>query len=259
MSDVLPGPALKVERLNKRFGGVVVAKDLRLTIPRGRVTGIIGPNGAGKSTLFNIIAGFVTPDAGRIELDGRDITRLPMYRRAQSGVSRTWQHVRLFPSLSVFDNLVLGARDYKGASAVSALFRPPWVRRQMEELGARADALLVRIGLSEKRNEPTTNLSYGQQKRVGLARALMNDGSYLLLDEPLSGVDGKNYEVILDLIRQEVAAGRGICVIEHNISFMTEMANDLLFLFNGQIEAQGLPQDILADARIRRIYFGGET
>ena len=259
MSGPAVEDALKVSGLQKRFGGVVVANDMRLTIPRGRVTGIIGPNGAGKSTLFNIIAGFVAADAGYIELDGRDITHLPMYRRARLGVSRTWQHVRLFPSLSVFDNLLLGAREYSGAGVMSALFRPPWINRQMKELGARADALLLRIGLAHKRNDSTNTLSYGQQKRIGLARALMNDGPYLLLDEPLSGVDGKNYEIILDLIRQEVAGGRGICVIEHNISFMTEVASDLLFLFNGQIEAHGPPREILADARIRRIYFGGET
>ncbi len=248
--------ALQVRDVDKRFGGVVVANGMHMDIPRGRITGIIGPNGAGKSTLFNMICGFVRPDQGSIRLGRTDLTRKPAYARARLGISRTWQHVRLFSSLSVHDNLILGARIYRGESIASALFRPGAIRRQTAALADRADELLDRIGLMEKRNDLVTALSYGQQKRIGLARALMNDGPFLLLDEPLAGVDGKNYEILLGVIRDEAAKGRGICVIEHNMGFMAEMVQDLIFLFNGKVEAQGSPATILADARIRRIYFG---
>lgn len=248
--------ALEVRAIDKRFGGVVVANGMNMTIPRGRITGIIGPNGAGKSTLFNMICGFVRPDRGSIHLGDADLTHKAAFKRARLGISRTWQHVRLFSSLTVHDNLILGARLYRGESIASALFRPAAIRRETAALGRRADELLDRIGLMEKRNDLVTALSYGQQKRIGLARALMNDGQYLLLDEPLAGVDGKNYEILLGVIRDEADKGRGICVIEHNMSFMAEMVQDLVFLFNGKVEAQGDPSTILADARIRRIYFG---
>ncbi len=248
--------ALEIRDVEKRFGGVVVANGMHMTIPRGRITGIIGPNGAGKSTLFNMICGFVRPDQGSIHLGRTELTRKPAFERARLGISRTWQHVRLFSSLSVHDNLILGARLYRGEGIVSALFRPPAIRRETAALAERADELLERVGLMEKRNDLVTALSYGQQKRIGLARALMNDGPFLLLDEPLAGVDGRNYEILLGVIRDEAAKGRGICVIEHNMSFMTEMVQDLVFLFNGKVEARGEPAAILADARIRRIYFG---
>jgi branched-chain amino acid transport system ATP-binding protein len=251
--------SLQVRGIEKRFGGVVVANGLDLTIPKGRIIGIIGPNGAGKSTLFNMICGFVVPDGGRISLGGANLTNMPSYKRARLGISRTWQHVRLFSSLSIYDNLILGAREYRGDSVLSAFFRPPSIRRQTAALGHRADQLLRRIGLLEKRNDLVGSLSYGQQKRIGLARALMNDGPFLLLDEPLAGVDGKNYEILLGVIREEAANGRGICVIEHNMSFMTEMVQELVFLFNGKAEAQGAPAEILADPLIRRIYFGSEA
>lgn len=248
--------ALEVRDVGKRFGGVVVANGLNMTIPRGRITGIIGPNGAGKSTLFNMICGFVRPDEGSIRLGRADLTRRPSFQRARLGISRTWQHVRLFSSLSVHDNLILGARLYRGESIISALFRPPSIRRETAALTERADELLDRIGLMEKRNDLVSSLSYGQQKRIGLARALMNDGPFLLLDEPLAGVDGRNYEILLGVICEEAAKGRGICVIEHNMSFMAEMVQELVFLFNGKAEAQGAPAEILSDPRIRRIYFG---
>jgi branched-chain amino acid transport system ATP-binding protein len=251
--------AIEVRDVDKRFGGVVVANGMHMTIPRGRITGIIGPNGAGKSTLFNMICGFVKPDQGSIHLGASDLTRKPAFQRARLGISRTWQHVRLFSSLTVHDNLVLGARLYRGESIASALFRPASILRETAALAARADELLERIGLMDKREALVTALSYGQQKRIGLARALMNDGPFLLLDEPLSGVDGKNYEILLGVIHDEAARGRGICVIEHNMSFMTEMVQDLVFLFNGKVEAQGAPEAILADARIRRIYFGNAS
>jgi ABC-type branched-subunit amino acid transport system ATPase component len=248
--------ALEVRDVEKRFGGVVVANGMHLTIPRRRITGIIGPNGAGKSTLFNMICGFVRPDQGSIHLGKTDLTRKPAFKRARLGISRTWQHVRLFSSLSVHDNLILGARLYRGESTMSALFRPAAIRRETVALAERADQLLDRIGLMEKRNDLVTALSYGQQKRIGLARALMNDGPFLLLDEPLAGVDGRNYEILLAVIRDEAAKGRGICVIEHNMSFMAEMVQDLVFLYNGKVEARGAPSAILADKRIRQIYFG---
>jgi branched-chain amino acid transport system ATP-binding protein len=122
-----------------------------LTIPRGRITGIIGPNGAGKSTLFNMICGFVRPDRGSIHLGDTDLTHKAAFKRARLGISRTWQHVRLFSSLTVHDNLILAARVYRGESIASALFRPAAIRHETAVLGERADELLDRIGLMEKR------------------------------------------------------------------------------------------------------------
>jgi branched-chain amino acid transport system ATP-binding protein len=248
---------LVLDGLEKRFGGVVAADGLSLSLRSGEVLGVVGPNGAGKSTLFNLICGTIAPDGGSVRLDGRDISRVPAHGRARLGISRTWQHVRLFPSLSVLDNLMLGGRTYPGEGIVSALLRPPSLRRAMAEVEAAASAALKAVGLSHRAADPVAGLSYGQQKLVGLARALMNDGPVLLLDEPLAGVDPRNQIVMRELIESEAARGRAVCVIEHNIGVLRSLAARMLFMFAGRAEAEGPPEAILGDPRLRRIYFGG--
>jgi branched-chain amino acid transport system ATP-binding protein len=248
---------LKLEGLEKRFGGVVAADRLSLSLRAGEVLGVVGPNGAGKSTLFNLICGTIPADAGAVLLGGRDISRMAAHRRARLGISRTWQHVRLFPSLSVLDNLVMGGRDYPGESLFAALLRPPGLHRAMAETTRAAEAALEDVGLSHRAGHRVAELSYGQQKLVGLARALMNDGPVLLLDEPLAGVDPRNQITMRKIIDQQATRGRAVCVIEHNIGVLRELAARMVFMFAGRAEAEGAPAAILSDPRLRRIYFGG--
>ena len=234
--------AIRVEGVRKHFGGIVVAEDIHLEMKAGEILGLIGPNGAGKTTLFNLISGIHAPDGGEIYLRDRPLARLPVYRRARLGIARTWQNVRLFPTLSVFDNLLTGPREYPG-----------------KDSPARAMAILERIGLAAARDKMPGELPFGQQKLVGLARTLMNDGEVLLLDEPMAGVEGQVYETIKQVVRDEAAAGRAVCVVEHNVSFIRDLCTRAVFMFNGRIEQSGTVEELLASEKLAELYFGGKT
>jgi len=233
--------AIRVVGVRKHFGGISVAEDISLEIAAGEILGLIGPNGAGKTTLFNLISGIHAPDAGEIYLRDRPLSRLPVYKRARLGIARTWQHVRLFPTLSVLDNVLMGPRAYPG-----------------EGSPARASAILERIGLAGAQDKLPGALPFGQQKLVGLARTLMNDGEVLLLDEPMAGVEGQVYETIKQVVRDEAAAGRAVCVVEHNVSFIRDLCTRAVFMFNGRIEQSGTVEELLASEKLAELYFGGK-
>ena len=233
--------AIRVEGVRKHFGGIAVAEDINLEMKTGEILGLIGPNGAGKTTLFNLICGIHAPDGGEIYLRDRPLSRMPVYRRARLGIARTWQHVRLFPTLSVLDNLLTGPREYPG-----------------KDSPARATAILERIGLAGARDKMPGELPFGQQKLVGLARTLMNDGEVLLLDEPMAGVEGQVYDTIKQVVRDEAAAGRAVCVVEHNVSFIRDLCTRAVFMFNGRIEQTGTVEELLASEKLAELYFGGK-
>jgi ABC-type branched-subunit amino acid transport system ATPase component len=242
--------AIRLRRVQKHFGGIVVAENINLEIGPGEILGLIGPNGAGKTTLFNLICGIHRPDGGEIWLRDQLLSRLPVYRRARLGIARTWQNVRLFPTLSVLDNVLMGSRHYPGESLFSG--RKPLALRE------RADRILARIGLAGAEGRLPGELPFGQQKLVGLARTLMNDGEVLLLDEPMAGVEGQVYETIKQVVREEAAAGRAVCVVEHNVSFIRDLCTRAVFLFNGRIEQSGTVEELLASEKLAELYFGGK-
>src|SRR5215469_7637796 len=169
-------PVLEINGLQKHFGGIIVANDINLTMKKGEVVGLIGPNGAGKTSLFNLISGFIRQDAGTITLNRKPIERLPMYARARLGLSRTWQNIRLFPSLSVLDNLIIAPRHYGGESIWRAAFNSRALKRERSWIVERAYQQLEKVRLVGAANHLPTELSYGKQKLVSIARALMNDG-----------------------------------------------------------------------------------
>jgi len=230
---------LRVAGVRKSFGGIVVADAVSLEIAAGEILGLIGPNGAGKTTLFNLITGIHAPEAGEIWLHEQPLSRLPVYKRARLGIARTWQHTRLFPTLTVLDNLLMGPREYPGADARE-----------------RAQAILGRIGLAAAASKLPGELPFGQQKLVGLARTLMNDGEVLLLDEPMAGVEGPAYATMKQVVRDEAAAGRAVCVVEHNVSFIRDLCTRAVFMFNGRIEQSGTVEELLASAKLAELYFG---
>jgi branched-chain amino acid transport system ATP-binding protein len=247
---------VEIHGLSKRFGGIVVADDLELAMNRGEILGLIGPNGAGKTTLFNLISGVVTPDAGTILLNGEPIRNVKLFRRARMGVARTWQNMRLFSSMSVLDNLLVASRSYPGERVLQVLFSSGVVRRHEDEMRTRAHAILARMGLAALANRPVTDLPFGQQKLIGLARALMNDGNCLLLDEPMAGVEGEAYETMKTVVRQEAASGRAVCVVEHNVSFVKDLCTTAIFMANGRIIERGSVADLLASSTLAELYFG---
>jgi branched-chain amino acid transport system ATP-binding protein len=247
---------VEIHGLSKRFGGIVVADDIELVMNRGEILGLIGPNGAGKTTLFNLISGVVTPDAGTILLNGEPIRNVKLFRRARMGVARTWQNMRLFSSMSVLDNLLVASRSYPGERVLQVLFSSGAVRRHEDEMRTRAQAILARMGLAALANRPVTDLPFGQQKLIGLARALMNDGDCLLLDEPMAGVEGEAYETMKTVVRQEAASGRAVCVVEHNVSFVKDLCTTAIFMANGRIIERGSVADLLASSTLAELYFG---
>ncbi len=247
---------LEIKGLSKSFGGIVVAQDIDLVMRPGRILGLIGPNGAGKTSLFNLVSGVYAPDAGAITLDGAPLDGLDLHERARRGLSRTWQHVRLFPSLTVLDNLIIGAREYPAESMVTLMLSPGKIRKSREAARAKALDVLARIGLSDTAGKSIADLSYGQQKLVGVARALMNDGRCLLLDEPMAGVEGQAYEAMQKIVREVAATGVAVCVVEHNVAFIRDLCDEAVFMFQGRILARGSVTDLIANPQLTELYFG---
>jgi branched-chain amino acid transport system ATP-binding protein len=247
---------LSLERVSKRFGGIVVADDISLDIERGQILGLIGPNGAGKTSLFNIVSGVVPADSGDIRVNGQSIGGAAVHERARMGIARTWQNMRLFSTMTVLENMVVAPREYAGESMLRLCFRPAGVRRSDALACERALAILARMNLAHLADSGVTDLPYGQQKLVGLARALMNDGPCLLLDEPMAGVEGQAYETMKAVVREEARAGRAVCVVEHNISFIKDLCTSAVFMSAGQILERGAIADLLASKTLAELYFG---
>ncbi len=247
---------LEVRGLNKRFGGIVVADDIGLSLVKGRVLGLIGPNGAGKTSFFNLVCGVVKPDDGSIMLAGQEINSLPIRQRARLGLARTWQNLRLFQSLSVLDNLMLGSRDYSADNLLDVMLRPGHVANRERDSRDRAYAILDRTGLADIAHSPIGDITFGQQKLVGVARALMNDAQCLLLDEPMAGVEGQAYALIQRVVRDIAASGVAICVVEHNVAFIRDLCDEGVFMFAGKVRARGTVESLIADPQLTELYFG---
>ena len=249
-------PILRIDDLCKAFGGIVVADHVDLTIAPGEILGLIGPNGAGKTSLFNLISGVVAPDSGKIQLQGRDIAGMSLHNRARAGVARTWQHMRLFRTMTVLENLMMGPRDYPGESLVGSMLGLGRVRRAETAAGIQAMDLLERMNLAQTANAIVVDLPFGQQKLIGLARTLMNDGRLLLLDEPMAGVEGSNYETMQRVVHAEAAAGRAICVVEHNVGFIKDLCTTAVFMAQGKILQRGTVDELTRSRELTELYFG---
>ena len=249
-------PVLRTEGLRKAFGGIVVSDNVNLSIAAGEILGLIGPNGAGKTSLFNLISGVLRPDAGSIFLNGERIDSAPLYKRARMGIARTWQNMLLFRTMTVLDNLLVGPRDYPGESVMRLAFGRGALRVAEAAMRDRAMGILGRMGLEQTASSLVVDLPFGQQKLIGLARTLMNDGTLLLLDEPMAGVEGAAYETMQRVVRQEAEAGRAVCVVEHNVSFIRDLCSRAVFMANGKILQDGTVEELIASDILTELYFG---
>ena len=239
----MSAPVLRRRGLGKSFGSIDVLSGIDLDVEAGRRHLIIGPNGAGKTTLFNVITGQLPPTAGSVEFLGADVTALPPHRRARLGMGRTFQIASLFPQLSVWNNLVLAA-SAPGVCRIGA-----------HEAHERADRALVLSGLERRRALPAALLSYGEQRRLEIALTLAGAPRMLFLDEPMAGLTQEERAALAARI-VELSETVPILLIEHDLEVALSIAERLTVLNLGQILRDGAPQDVLADADVRRIYLG---
>ncbi len=247
---------LEIDGVNKSFGGIRVAHDVTLALSGGKVLGLIGPNGAGKTSLFNLVCGIVKPDSGTVRLNGQVLDGMKPYERARLGLSRTWQHIRLMSSLTVLDNLIVGARDYPGENLARVLFSVGSTNAAARRNAEKARDILARCGLEDTADKTLSDLPYGRQKLVGVARAMMNDASCLLLDEPMAGVEGQSYATMQKVVREAAAAGVAVGVVEHNVAFIRDLCDEGVFMFSGRILARGTVEGLISDPRLTELYFG---
>jgi branched-chain amino acid transport system ATP-binding protein len=247
---------LRTENLCKRFGGIVVSDSVNLTIDRAEILGLIGPNGAGKTSLFNLISGVLRPDSGSIYLNGMPIDGTALYRRARLGIARTWQNMLLFRTMTVLENLLIAPLSYPGDAIGRVAFARGMVREAERLARDRAMTILARMGLEQTAQRMVIDLPFGQQKLIGLARTLMNDGPLLLLDEPMAGVEGAAYETMQRVVRDEAASGRAVCVVEHNVSFIRDLCSRAVFMANGKILQDGTVDELIASSALTELYFG---
>jgi len=249
-------PLLTLNGVSKSFGGIRALDNLSLTLEEGRITGLIGPNGAGKTTAFNVITGFVEPDAGSVVYRGRELRGSKSHEIARLGIVRSFQDLRLFPKMSVLENVLVALPGQRGEQLLFAFLAAPQVFRAERDNIGRACELLAFVGLAGKTGELAEDLSYAEQKLLALARLLATQADLLLLDEPASGLDPTSVEAIMALIRRLPEYGKTVCVIEHNLDVIKGLAAPVIFLDEGRVIASGTPGEIMADPRLADIYFG---
>ena len=233
---------LALENISKRFGAIVIASELNLALEEGEALGVLGPNGAGKTTLFGIATGTVTPDAGRVFLDGNDITRLPPERRCHLGLARSFQIPQPFGGMSVFENVV-----------VAAAFGS---RRAERDVYADCLTVLERCGLADKANRQAGSLTLLDRKRLELARALATRPRVLLLDEVAGGLTEHECAALVRLIKELRAGGLSIIWIEHIVHTLLAVVDRLVVLHGGHFIAEGEPRAVIDDRAVREIYLG---
>jgi branched-chain amino acid transport system ATP-binding protein len=245
MSNIL----LSVRGLDKSFGGLAAVQSVDLDLQEGVVTALAGPNGAGKTTIFNLITGNLIASRGEVKLRGRSVLGMKPHRIAQLGIARSFQDLRLFSHMSVRDNVLVALEP------ASWLWQPGGKAAHKVRLAA-VDRALERTGLAALANERAIDLSYAETKFLSLARILATDAKIWLLDEPASGLDPISRTRFISILREATKAGVTICLIEHNLDVMTELADRIAFLDQGKKLAEGLPEQILQDPELIAIYFG---
>ncbi len=252
-------PLLDIRDLVRDFGGLRAIDHCSLSVRRGTITGLIGPNGAGKTTLFNIITGFIRPDAGRVHFRGRDITNLPPYRIFQRGLARTFQIPREHHSMTVLENLMLVPAGQAGEHFWSAWLRPGLVRTQEAQHRDKALEVLEFCELKHMAYEPAGQLSGGQKKLLELGRTLMADPELVLLDEPGAGI---NRTLMQRLTRniEHLRRERGITflLIEHDMDLVMRLCNPVIVMSEGRYLTEGIPEEVRNDPRVLEAYLGGQ-
>ena len=247
---------LKLSNISKRFGGLHVLQDLNIEVPQGTIFGLIGPNGAGKTTVFNLITGLLQPTGGSITFDGESLVGQKPHKITQRGIARTFQNIRVFKEMTLIENVVVGMHRHLSYGPAGLLFSLPRYREMEKRSRERAHELLSWVKLDHKAHDIADNLSYGDQRKLELARALATEPKLLLLDEPVAGMNTGEKVDLMSEIENIKARGYTIFMIEHDMRFVMGLCERIAVLNFGRIIAEGNPEEIKHNPQVIEAYLG---